>query len=68
MWDALRDCLGVEMWLLQVRIGTRTGNLAQARLSETGRGSPRPFVRAVTQVGHPCFERVDVSLRRGELA
>ncbi|QCD89249.1 hypothetical protein DEO72_LG4g192 [Vigna unguiculata] len=52
-------------------LGTRTDNLAQAsqaRLSETGRGSPRPSTRTVAQTGHPCFERVDASLRRGELA
>ncbi|QCE09709.1 hypothetical protein DEO72_LG10g931 [Vigna unguiculata] len=54
-----------------MRTGTRTDNLAQvshASLSETGRGSPKSSAQAVAQAGHPCFERVDALLRRGELA
>ena len=55
-----------------MRSGARTGNLAQvsqARLSEAGRGSPRPSVRVVAQAGGSCFERENASLRPvGELA
>jgi len=65
MWDALCDYLDSKMRLLQVRTGTRTDNLAQAseaRLSKTGRGSPKPSARAVAQAGGPCFERENASL------
>ena len=57
--------------MLQVRTVARTDNLAQAslsRLSETGRESPRSFARVVAQVTNLCFERENVSLRRGDLA
>jgi len=71
LWNALCRCRDVKMWLLQVRIGTRTDNLAQeslSRLSETGRDSPRPFARAIAQVGHLRFERENALLKRGDLA
>ena len=71
VWNVLSDCLGTKMHLLQVRSGARTGNLAQAsqaRLSEAGRGSPRPSARVVAQAGGSGFERENASLKRGELA
>jgi len=67
----LYDCLDVKIQLLQVRTRARADNLAQAsqaRLSETGRGSPKPSARAAAQAGGPGFERKNASLRRGELA
>ncbi|QCD87657.1 hypothetical protein DEO72_LG3g2197 [Vigna unguiculata] len=41
--------------------------VSQARLSKTGRGSPRNSVQTIAQAGYPTFEQENVSLRRGEL-
>jgi len=46
-----------------------TGFVAQAsvsRLGEINRGSPRPFYASCRSGDQPCFDRVNVSLRRGE--
>jgi len=72
------ECVGYLVWLggcenvtAARRTGARTDNLAQAsqaRLTETGKGLPKPFARDVAQVGGLCFEREIASLKRGELA
>jgi len=69
MFGTVWNCLGMFVRLLHERTMVSTGFLAQPsmpRLGEINRGSPRPFHVSFRSSVQHCFERANVSLRRGK--